>query len=170
MGAGRGYSLARLCSRRGRARWYLAGHLVVVLALLAGCGSEGGGGPAEATDTVTELQILFWKGRTGPNPLGRVLGERRFGRGKPTTWTLTCDPPGGTFPDPEEACNKLDELDRPFVDTPDDAVCTEQFGGEQVAAVSGVYRDETVNTRFSRDDGCEIARWDEHAFLLEPEK
>ena len=144
--------------------------VLAVLAMLAGCGSGDSGGPAEATDTVTELQILVWQSRTRPSALGRVLGERRFGRGKPKTYQLKCDPPGGTLPDPEEACKKLDELDQPFVETPDDAMCTEQFGGEQIAAVSGVYRDETVNTRFSREDGCEIARWDEHAFLLEPEK
>jgi hypothetical protein len=142
----------------------------VLLALLAGCGSADSGGPAEATDTVTELQILYWENRMRPSPLGRVLGERRFGRGKPETYTLKCDPAGGTFPDPEDACKKLDELDQPFAETPDDAICTEQFGGEQVASINGVYRDETVNTRFSRDDGCEIARWDEHKFLLQPDK
>ena len=147
-----------------------AASLVAVLAVLTGCGSGGDEGPAEATDTVTELQILVWQNRMRPNPLGRVLGERRFGRGRPTTYRLTCDPPGGTFPDAEEACNKLDDLDQPFAEKPDEAMCTEQFGGEQVASVSGVYRDETVNTRFSRDDGCEIARWDEHKFLLEPGK
>jgi subtilisin inhibitor-like len=147
-----------------------AASLVVVLAVLAGCGSGEGGGPAEATDTVTELQILVWPEGARPNPLGRVLGERRLARGKPKTYRLKCDPPGGTFPDPEAACKKLDQVDHPFNETPEDAVCTEQFGGQQVASISGVYRDETVNTRFSREDGCEIARWDEHAFLLEPEK
>lgn len=143
---------------------------LALLAPVTGCGSEGGGGPAEATDTVTELQILVWQSRMRPSALNRVLGERRFGRGKPTTYRLKCDPPGGTFPNPEEACKKLDELDQPFAETPDDAMCTEQFGDEQVASINGVYRDETVNARFSRDDGCEIARWDEHKFLLQPDK
>ena len=142
----------------------------MVLAVLTGCGSTDSSGPAEPTGTVTELQILVWQSRMRSSPLNRVLGERRFGRGKPKTYTLKCDPPGGTFPDPEEACKKLDELDQPFAETPDDAMCTEQFGGEQVASINGVYRDETVNTRFSRDDGCEIARWDEHKFLLQPDK
>jgi hypothetical protein len=35
-----------------------------------------------------------------------------------------------------------------------------------VAVVEGLYRGETVDARFTRRDGCEIARWDKHAFLF----
>ena len=51
-----------------------------------------------------------------------------------------------------------------------DAVCTEQDGGDQLASVQGVYRDEGISTRFDRTDGCEITRWDLHAFLFAPKK
>ena len=140
--------------------------VLVVLAGLVGCGSGEGGGPGEATGSVTELQILVWERGARPTSLGRALGERRTPVGKPKSWTLRCDPPAGTFPDPDGACNALDELDQPFAETPEDAVCTEQYGGPEVASVNGVFRDETVNTRFSRDDGCEVGRWKKHAFLL----
>ena len=68
-------------------------------------------------------------------------------------------------PNAEEACDKLDDLDQPFAETPEDAVCTEQDGGDQLASVQGVYRDEGISTRFDRTDGCEIARWDLHVPL-----
>jgi hypothetical protein len=140
---------------------------VVLLALsaaLASCGSSGG--PAEATDSVTELRIVSWEDTRPAGGVGRVLGLRRRGSGDFTTWTLRCDPAGGSFPDPEEACEKLDDLDNPFKETETDAICTEQFGGPQLASVQGVYRDETVSTRFERTNGCEISRWDKHAFLF----
>jgi hypothetical protein len=134
-------------------------------AALAGCGSDGGG-PAEATESVTDLRIVAWEDTQPAGGVGRVLGLRRRGVGEFTTWTLRCDPPAGTFPDPEKACERLDDLENPFKETELDAICTEQFGGPQLASVQGVYRDESVSTRFDRTNGCEISRWDKHAFLF----
>ncbi|HEV3477996.1 MAG TPA: SSI family serine proteinase inhibitor [Gaiellaceae bacterium] len=139
---------------------------MAVLAVLAGCG--GGGEPAGATDMVTDLRIVSWEDTRPAGGVGRVLGLRRRGVGEPKIWTLRCDPPGGTFPDPEDACDKLDELDQPFLETPMDAICTEQYGGPQLASIQGTYRDEAVTTRFDRTNGCEIARWNKHAFLFKP--
>jgi Subtilisin inhibitor-like len=140
--------------------------LLGVLAVTAGCGSEGG--PAEATGTVTDLRIVSWEDTRPAGGVGRVLGLRRRGAGEAKTWTLRCDPPSGNFPDPEEACERLDELEQPFAETPIDTLCTEQYGGPELASVQGVYRDESVSTRFDRTDGCEIARWEKHAFLFKP--
>ena len=50
---------------------------------------------------------------------------------------------------------------------PDDMACTQQFGGPETATVTGTLRDREVDARFSREDGCEIARWDKVAPLLE---
>jgi hypothetical protein len=144
----------------------LVGVLGVLAALLSGCGS--GGGPAEATDTVTDLRLVVWEDTRPAGGVGRALGLRRRGTGDPKVWTLRCDPPGGSFPDAEEACERLDEVEQPFAETPEDAVCTEQYGGGKLASVQGVYRDESVSTRFDRVNGCEIARWDKHAFLFTP--
>lgn len=38
-------------------------------------------------------------------------------------------------------------------------LCTQQYGGPQVATVTGWFRGRAVHSRFSRTDGCEIARW-----------
>jgi hypothetical protein len=126
-----------------------AASLVALSFVLAGCGGwEGGKTPG----TQTVLQIKAW-------PNGK-------GRGAPREWKLHCDLAGGTLPRPEKACEQLFDLADPFTPTPGDAVCTEVYGGPAVAEVEGLYRGETVDAKFTRTDGCEIARWDRHAFLF----
>src|SRR5262245_31811384 len=80
-------------------------------------------------------------------------------------WTLRC-PDGGTLPSPEQACERLDQLDDPFAPVPKDVACTQVYGGPQIATVTGTFRGEPVDARFSRTDGCEIERWDRVAFLF----
>lgn len=70
--------------------------------------------------------------------------------------TLTCDPPGGDHPQPEQACGVLDALEP----LPSDALCTEQYGGPQTATVRGTVRGRPVDLALSRTDGCRIAQWD----------
>lgn len=45
-------------------------------------------------------------------------------------------------------------------------LCTQQYGGPQVAVVTGWFLGREVNSQFSRTDGCEIARWRTMAPLL----
>ena len=47
-----------------------------------------------------------------------------------------------------------------------DRICTQQYGGPQVAVVTGWFRGREVHSQFSRTDGCEIARWKTLAALL----
>ncbi|MCR1162635.1 serine protease inhibitor [Paenarthrobacter sp. UW852] len=47
-----------------------------------------------------------------------------------------------------------------------DRICTQQYGGPQVAVVKGWFRGRKVHSHFSRTDGCEIARWKAVAALL----
>jgi len=47
-----------------------------------------------------------------------------------------------------------------------DRICTQQYGGPQVAVVKGWFRGRKVHSHFSRTDGCEIARWKALATLL----
>lgn len=76
------------------------------------------------------------------------------------SWSLSCDPAGGTHPDPAAACAALARVTDPFAPTPANRACTDIYGGPAVARVSGTYRGQPVDTRFTRTDGCEIARWD----------
>lgn len=45
-------------------------------------------------------------------------------------------------------------------------MCTQQYGGPQVAVVTGWFLGREVHSTFSRTDGCEIARWRAMAPLL----
>jgi Tol biopolymer transport system component len=82
------------------------------------------------------------------------------GKSRPShTWTLRCSPVGGSLPERGEACRKLGELKKPFAPVPPDSVCTQVYGGPQVALVRGMFNGRRVWTYFRRRDGCEIARW-----------
>ncbi len=116
--------------------------VVAVAAALAGCGSSSSSGG----DGGTSLTITYWA--DGPD-------------GDSETWTLGCDPASGTLSDPDGACDRLAEGGSELFDAvPGDAVCTEIYGGPQVAHVHGTVGGETVAASLDRSNGCEISRWD----------
>jgi Subtilisin inhibitor-like len=121
--------------------------LLLGLLLLAGCGSgTGGGDAAEPPQPAYDLQITFWpKGKGGENRQA----------------TLTCDPNGGTHADPGNACAALDAHPEALHPVPGDVACTEIYGGDQVAEIAGTGPEETaLRAILNRTNGCEIARWD----------
>jgi hypothetical protein len=88
---------------------------------------------------------------------------------EPVVWSLTCDPADGDHPVAAESCALLETLDDDaFARVPDDALCTEIYGGDDTATVSGTLRGIPVDASFSRVNGCEIDRWDA-LFPLLPE-
>jgi hypothetical protein len=115
-------------------------------ALMSACGAEAdenGAAGAEPAPT-TELTVTF----------------RRARGAEPAEATLTCGPAGGTHPRPQEACAALAAGPDALRATPPDAVCTQIFGGEETATVAGVFRGQEIEATFSRENGCEISRWD----------
>jgi hypothetical protein len=122
--------------------------MAALLLLIAGCGSEddgGGGAAAPAADrpAATELTVTVWPtGRDGP------VRERR----------VEC--PGAAV------CNELSG--RSFAPVPGNMACTAIYGGPSVARVTGTLRGKPVDERFSLEDGCQIARWEENRALLGP--
>jgi hypothetical protein len=80
--------------------------------------------------------------------------------------TLTCDPTGGTFSHPAAACGRLARMRTPFAPVPKAAVCTDIYGGPDVARVIGRFRGRDIWAVFRRRNGCEIARWSAVSFLL----
>lgn len=87
-----------------------------------------------------------------------------------TQWTLTCQPAGGDHPAPEAACAALERADEPFTPVPPDQPCTQIYGGPQTATIEGVWRGERVRASYSRENGCEIHRWDALLPVLQPDK
>ena len=89
---------------------------------------------------------------------------------EPRRWTLTCDPPDGTHPDPAGACHVLDTVPSPFAPVPPDMRCLQVYGGPETATVTGTWRGVEVDATYRRTDGCEIARWDRVQDLLHAAK
>jgi hypothetical protein len=120
---------------------------------LPACGAESGDGGAEAAapPPAVELSVQFF-------PKGEGSGGESV--------TLTCDPAGGTHPRPEEACAALAAHAEALDPVPPESVCTQIYGGDETATVTGVVRGQQVEASFDRTNGCEIARWEALAPLL----
>ena len=122
--------------------------LIVVLlglALLTGCATEDGGG---AATTFADLQV--------------TLDRDGGGGAGPRTVMVRCTPAS----DSRECAALADMKAATFQPTPPKTACTQQYGGPQVATVEGTLHGKPVNAKFSRTNGCEIARWNEASKLL----
>lgn len=88
------------------------------------------------------------------------------------SWTLTCDPPGGSHPNAAVAVAALDEILEsgrdPFAPVPADMMCTQQYGGPETATITGTWRGRAVNASYKLTDGCEIGRWRRLRAVLTP--
>lgn len=122
---------------------------VVVTLVLAACGADEpaadvpAGEPPRATGS--DLTITVVPADGAPS---RVM-------------TLTCDPPGGDHPNAAAACARLTQTDGGvFEPVPAGRACTEIYGGPQTATVTGTYEGRDLDASFSRENGCEIDRWD----------
>ena len=95
---------------------------------------------------------------SSPTDLTIVVDD---GTGRETTWTLTCDPPGGTHPDAAAACAALAAHGTAALPPkPEGVACAEVYGGPQRATITGTWQGRQVQSSLSRTDGCEIHRWD----------
>ena len=124
--------------------------LIAVAIALVGCGSSSGAPSQPAA--ATSLTITYW-------PQG-------VGEGKATKWTLRCNPAGGTLPRAAAACRQLTAKRDAVAPTPKDVASTEQYGGPNAAVISGTFRGKKLWTKLQARNGCEIARFQRHAFLV----
>ena len=124
--------------------------LIALLAAVA-CGA-GAGAPASGTSSRIDLKISYW-------PKGRDADAVQ-------KWTLACAPAAGTLPQPAAACRKLAAMQRPFAPIPPDAVCTDVYGGPQVALITGTFRGARLWVTLRNRNGCEIARFKRLSFLV----
>jgi hypothetical protein len=126
--------------------------LVVVALLLLG-GGTACSGSGTAKDITISLRIAVW-----PDGPARGNAVRR--------WRLGCNPLGGNLPHGDKACYLLAVMARPFAPVRPGTVCTQIYGGPEVARVRGRLRGRQVDAVFDRTNGCEIERWDRVEFLF----
>jgi hypothetical protein len=85
------------------------------------------------------------------------------GGAKAKTLTVRCGPAS----DSQECAALADMKASDFRPPPGNLACTEQYGGPEVATVKGTLHGKPVDARFTRINGCEIARWDAASKVLE---
>jgi hypothetical protein len=90
-------------------------------------------------------------------------------RAKQTQLTVTVRPKGDKGPARTHTVSDAQGLTAAdFAPVPATRACTEIYGGPQTATVIGYLDGREIDADFSRNNGCEIARWDEAAALLDP--
>ena len=120
---------------------------LAAVALLAGCGDDGGDEPAAAGAPIA-LSIRY-----------------DDGRGNVRTGTLRCTATeqraGGSLGSRETAarqCSHVRDITGLLTTPPAaDRACTQIYGGPQTVRITGTIGDERVDRRFRRTNGCEIA-------------
>jgi hypothetical protein len=118
--------------------------LVAALALaLAGCGEDDQLAVGEAT----ELSIVLDRDGDGGAPSQRAA--------------LSCPRDG------PEVCELVAALPSdPGAPVPPGTPCTEIYGGPDTVAIEGTIEGESVEAELTRDNGCEIDRFDRFTPLL----
>jgi Subtilisin inhibitor-like len=123
----------------------MRGAVALAFAAAALCACAAGSAGTSATGTA--LTVTFWED-------GAKTADRM-------QWTLRCNPPRGTLPRAPTACRKLAAGGaKLFAPVPDDAACTQIYGGPQVAKVVGTVKGVRVWARVNRTNGCQIERWE----------
>lgn len=120
--------------------------VAVSLSVAAGCGEdEGGSSPIDETELTITLDA--------DGPGGEPAAEAH----------VQC--PGADAP--QTACQAIEELpDDPAAPIDPNTPCTEIYGGPDVVTVEGTLETEPIDTQLTRENGCEIERFDRFAPLL----
>ncbi len=131
---------------------WLAASLVGALIALVGCGDGDSAAPPEPADGRGSLLELTLD-PDGPGGAG------------PLTETVDCpDPPRAG---PDELCGMVLLLGPgDFEPVAPDVACTEIYGGPDTLTVAGTLAGEPVEGRFTRENGCEIDRFEVWAPVL----
>jgi hypothetical protein len=119
---------------------------LIALTLLAGCGEDEAEPPAAPSPTAAPGLADLTVRVDGDGP-GDELAKEFEVRCAEAQDSALCT-----------GLAALSEAD--FEPTPPETVCTQQYGGPQTAHVTGTLRGEPIDARFSREQGCEISRWD----------
>ena len=151
-----------------RAARRLAALAIPVLILTFGCANEiaetSGPTPGNTMPITPSEQVTPTP--SGDTDLTIVIDD---GSSSTVTWRLTCNPSGGTHPDPKAACRALEANGAVALPpVPKDKACTQIYGGPETASITGTWQGQPVMSRLARNDGCQISRWKLLEGLLPP--
>jgi hypothetical protein len=122
--------------------------LAAAVALTAGTGcgdGESESSPIEDTDLTITLD--------GDGPGGEPAEEAN----------VEC--PGADAP--PTICEAIEDLpEDPAAPVPADTACTEIYGGPDVVTIEGTLKGQPIDTRLTRENGCEIERFERFAGVL----
>ena len=145
------------------------GRLVTIAVVMAACGNAGGNNVGSST---TEGPI------GGPYPVADLSFVVEHPDRETIEFRLSCLGDTATVTpedveiDEQAACLALansDVVARLVEGPPTDEVCSEEYGGPDVATITGTIDEQQVDTTVDRTDGCGISDWGELlADLLPP--
>lgn len=134
---------------------------LAMLLSVAACGDEqANGNPADRPSGTTSVQP------SGTPADSLTITVKASPEAPAKTWKLTCDPPGGTHPKAADACAALSKAKEPFKPVPKGQMCTQIYGGPEIATVKGTWQGKEINTDFTRKNGCQLHRWSQVAPLF----
>ncbi|MFN3217785.1 MAG: hypothetical protein ACE367_14925 [Acidimicrobiales bacterium] len=158
----------------------LALALLTTAVLAAGCGDDdetvSTGDPAADDGAATDDDATDGDGDGdepiggGPYPIADLnITYEHPEEGVSFTYRITCLGDTATITgdvelDESTACLALAEPEvqtRLIEGPPADQVCTEQYGGPDVAVITGTLDEQPVDTTVDRTNGCGISTWDD---------
>lgn len=124
--------------------------LVAAVALVAACGSASESGDGDTDPPTTELAFVI------------DLGDG----GEPQSVELDCATADGAE---AQVCADLVAAHPDVFEFSDPGQpCTQIYGGPETIEVTGTVEGQAVEVDYSRENGCEIDRYDRIAEILEP--
>lgn len=152
----------------GLTRLAAVGFLLSVLAVMTACAqpspegnTEPSQGPAAVPSTTASAAAIDLTITLTESPQATPRTFRLVAAGSEPSAE-------STLPDPASALSAVEKYgEKMFFPLPDPTrVCTQQYGGPEIAVVTGWFNGKAVNSTFKRTDGCEISRWRAMAPLL----
>jgi hypothetical protein len=156
--------------------------ILVLAFVLAACGG-GGDDDSDSSRTADATKPAQDDGSSAGNVDADLkitlthMGDPKSGAGIPIPTDLACDKKIPATCHRTLTCPAEDTADDGvcawlavegaslFAPPPDHQACTEQYGGPEVATVTGTFDGKPIKATFARTNGCDIARWDAAAPL-----
>jgi hypothetical protein len=120
------------------------GVLAAACGSAAAPGSPAQGGSTHSASTTAKAKVDLTIVSTAPRAIHH--------------WTLRCDPPGGTDPDPATACSLLVAKPGIFEQTHVHVMCPMIMANADSYVISGTWFGKPVHETII-DGGCDITRW-----------